>query len=210
MALILVTGFAPYHGESVNASEELIRSIQKDPPKPLSTLQDRLAFAVLPCVEASRASARQALQSELTSLLSRYDPAVCLHLGQSPACRVLTLEQRARNQFMGGPIDPVGPESLWSDCPGQDRLVAALIEQGIEAAESDDAGDYLCNHALYSSLQAANRSGRPHAAVLVHIPVLPGQQRFHTRASTLPMSISRRALVVMVRHIASALDRRGA
>ncbi len=72
------------------------------------------------------------------------------------------------------PILPAGPEALSSTLP-VDRLALRLSENGLPAVVTEDAGDYLCNHALYRSLLRERESARPRGVGFLHVPSLPEQ-----------------------------------
>jgi pyroglutamyl-peptidase len=109
---------------------------------------------------------------------------VVLHTGQACGSPALRLERRGRNQrYRFGPGDrpearipilPEGPDELLSTLPA-DRLSHRLVESGLPAVVTEDAGVYLCNHALYRSLVRESGSERPRGVGFLHVPSLPDQ-----------------------------------
>ncbi len=72
-------------------------------------------------------------------------------------------------------ILPTGPDVLPATLP-VDIVTAAIETTGLRAVPSDDAGGYLCNHALYRMLYLLNAEGSRTRAGFLHIP--PDSQTF--------------------------------
>ena len=163
---ILLTGFRPYGGERSNASQALIRALRRHPPslKQVATLN----FAILPAEPLQ-------LEAALHVLLRRHQPDDVLMFGQAPGRNRICLERVARNQFQDRPVRSGGQACYRATLPGQARTLRALHRAGIPARFSDDAGDYLCNMALYLVLEHARKTGSNTRAGFVHVPVLPRQ-----------------------------------
>lgn len=112
----------------------------------------------------------------LQATLAEVAPRVAIHFGVSRKAAGFEIETRARNVAAGvadvngrvrprGPLDPAcGPERA-ATLPAQ-AIVERLRGVGIPALPSRDAGDYICNAALWHSL--ALRSGA--RTLFVHIP----------------------------------------
>lgn len=80
--MILVTGFG--YRESTNASGILVKSLMDELPEALMPFRGALAFEVITCDETSRETEHQTLESQLSNLLKRYKPDLCIHTGQAP------------------------------------------------------------------------------------------------------------------------------
>jgi pyroglutamyl-peptidase len=202
--MILVTGFGPYQ-ESNNASGALVRSLKNELTKELAPLQGALAFEVITCDDTSRDTEHLTLEAQLIELLKRYQPSLCVHTGQAPSYNKITIEKIATNSFMREIIDPDRPAAYWSSLPGTDGLRPILEDQGIPACYSFYCGQHLCNHLLYSSLHFAEMNGGSHKAGFIHVPLLPEQvTKEHRDSPYMPLEMSRRALSVVINHVAKA------
>jgi pyroglutamyl-peptidase len=168
---ILVTGFEPFGGQSLNPSWEVACALHG------LQLQGAQVTAVqLPCVFAHALPALQ-------QALAQHRPDIVLALGQAEGrCdfsveRVAINVQDARIPDNAGaqPIDvPViagGPAAYFSTLPIK-TLVAGLKAAGFPASVSQTAGTFVCNQVFYALLarQLANRRRNaglglaPHAA----------------------------------------------
>lgn len=194
----LVTAFEPYLGP-VNATAELVASLQADWPAALADRRERVAFRVLPVDTATIAAA-------LDEALAAVRPAGLVLLGQAPGRRRVELELRAVNRLdfprpdnaghqpRGEPIEPGGPAELATSLPDPEGAVAAMAAAGVPAGTSEDAGKYLCNQVFYL---ARRRFAGP--AGFVHVPVLPGQLGAgDAPEACLDLATQRRALEVLL------------
>jgi pyroglutamyl-peptidase len=202
--MILVTGFGPYQ-ESTNASGVLVQSLKDELTKELMPLQDTLAFEVVTCEDTSRETEHLTLEAQLSELLKRYQPSLCIHTSQAPPYNKITIEKIATNSFMREIIDPNRPVAHWSTLPGTDGLRPVLEDHGIPACYSFYCGQHLCNHILYSSLHFAEKNGGSHKAGFIHVPLLPEQvTKEHRDSPYMPLEMSRKALSIVINHVARA------
>jgi pyroglutamyl-peptidase len=170
MKRVLVTGFEPFGGADINASQKLVEALASELPD-----EFELETAVLP-VEWTRAA------DELERVLDREQPELVVCFGQADGRARVEVERFALNFDEGSDeagetrtaeIGPGGPAAYRSSLP-VDEIVDALRAEGIPAAASRDAGGFLCNHVFYALMAAlAQRSGM--RGGFVHLPLLPGQ-----------------------------------
>ncbi len=204
MNMILVTGFGPYK-EDMNASGTLVQSFKDELPPELVFLQQWLTFEVITCDDSSRETEHQTLEQQLSELLKRYRPLLCIHTGQAPPYNKITIEKIATNSFMREVIDPDRPVAYWSNLPGTDDMRGILEKQSIPCGYSFYAGQHLCNHILYSSLYFADNNGHSHNSGFIHVPLLPEQVATqHCDSPCMPVEMTRKALSLIIKH-ASAL-----
>ncbi len=191
MTRVLVTGFEPFAGSTVNPSLELV-----------DALDDTVAKAHLP-VSYARAG------SELRRAVREVEPDVVVCFGQADGRTGVSIERFAHNldeasttdndaaAGSGTAIDPAGPAAYPSTLP-VDEIVSALHAEGIPAAPSRDAGGFLCNHVFYV-LMGVLASERPRAiGGFVHVPLLPEQALEHESAS-MPLETLMRAARIIIR-----------
>lgn len=169
MVRVLITGFGPFPGASVNPSAWLAEAL----PGRLSGLDGELHARVLPTEWEAVAGVVQALHETL-------QPHVMIHFGLSQSAKGFRIERSAHNRASpradaagalprGQVILPQGPGRLDSPLPAS-ALTAHLRERGIPAAPSRSAGRYLCNFLYYLSLDWASRQERAPAVLFVHMP----------------------------------------
>jgi pyroglutamyl-peptidase len=169
---ILVTGFEPFGGQSLNPSWEVARALHG------LQLQGAQVVAVqLPCVFA------QALPA-LQQALMQHTPDIVLALGQAEGRCDLSVERIAINvmdaripdnagaQPIDVPVIVGGPASYFSTLPIK-SLVAGLRASGFPASVSQTAGTFVCNQVFYA-LQHTLAGQGVHSG-FVHLPLLPEQ-----------------------------------
>ncbi|WP_090044071.1 pyroglutamyl-peptidase I [Limnohabitans sp. 2KL-27] len=179
---ILLTGFEPFGGQSINPSWEVARALQG------AVIAGAQVTAVqLPCVFA------QALPA-LQHALAQHRPDIALALGQAEGrCdfsveRVAINVQDARIPDNAGaqPIDvPVidgGPAAYFSTLPIK-SLVVGLKAAGFPASVSHTAGTFVCNQVFYALQHTL--AGLGVLSGFMHLPLLP-EQAAHWPGPTLP------------------------
>jgi pyroglutamyl-peptidase len=179
---ILVTGFEPFGGQSVNPSWEVARALHG------LVLEGAQVSAVqLPCVFA------QALPA-MHQALAQHRPDIVLALGQAEGRCDLSLERVAINvqdaripdnagqQPIDVPVIKGGPAAYFSTLPIK-SLVAGLKAAGFPASVSQTAGTFVCNQVFYG-LQHALAGQGVHSG-FIHLPLLP-EQAAHWPGPSLP------------------------
>jgi pyroglutamyl-peptidase len=169
---VLITGFGPFPGVPVNATMRLLPELARAAPKLFPDVQ--FAIEVLPTEWAAG-------PRRLQQVLAQVEPDIALHFGVSARARGFEIEQRARNACAATPdasgalpsgaaLHACGAEHLAASLPVR-HIVARLRRAGIPAYVSRDAGTYLCNAALYRSLECAKDEAAAGRRVgFVHIP----------------------------------------
>lgn len=173
---ILLTGFAPFDGDSRNPSEQAVRALADDPPPGLV-----LAAAVLP---VSYAGALPALRAAIL----RDAPDVVLATGLAGGRPHISVERVAINiddariadndgaRRIDSPVIPGGPAAYFATVPIK-AITAAIRAAGVPAVVSQSAGTFLCNHVFYNACHIA-ATARPAMRVgFLHLPFLPEQAR---------------------------------
>jgi pyroglutamyl-peptidase len=171
MPTILVTGFGPYPGAPFNPTGPLVVRLAR-------LRRPRLADAnIIPHVFPTSFSA---VDRDLPALLAQHKPDALLMFGLAPRARVLRIEWRARNAVARRP-DAAGllaprqviargePAALAMPAPAP-RLLAAVRATRLPAAQSHDAGRFLCNYLAWCAAAAAGQNGGPALAAFVHVP----------------------------------------
>ncbi|WP_347358844.1 pyroglutamyl-peptidase I [Bdellovibrio sp.] len=171
---ILITGFLPFLGESLNPSQILLERIKRD-----LSLQDQIDTLLLP---VSFQQAGALLLQRLS--LHRYEAV--LMLGQAGGRKRISLEQVALNWIETekpdedgftphrGAIAPQSEAAYFTDLP-LPQWQKLLEDSQVPAEISLSAGGYVCNHIYYQTLNAIREQGLPVQACFIHVPYLPEQ-----------------------------------
>ena len=189
---LLVTGFEPFDGQTVNPSWEAVRSL----PDRLGSR--RIVKAQLP-VEYGHAAQR------VLELAAHCQPGAIVCIGQAGGRDAITPEvvginlreaaiaDNAGTMCQGNPIDPHGPDGCFATLPVR-QMVQAMKAAGIPARLSYSAGAYVCNDVLYTL--ATHFRGTDVAVGFIHVPWLPEQG-----SPSLPLETITRGLVAALESI---------
>lgn len=169
---ILLTGFEPFGGASINPSWELARALDGQLIGGAT-----VAARLLPCVFG-------VALAELRRALEQTRPLLVVALGQAGGRSELSLERVAINlddaripdnagaQPIDEPVLVGAPAAYFSTLPIK-AMVAGLRAAGIPAAVSHTAGTFVCNHLFYGLQHQLQGSGV--RSGFMHIPLLPEQ-----------------------------------
>jgi pyroglutamyl-peptidase len=194
---LLLTGFEPFNGESVNPSAEVVRAIETDPPTGI-----QLTTMILPV--------------RFRSVAERILPALdggahdaWLGLGEAGKRAQLSVERVGINVFVDAAL-PVadrvehtiregGPDAYFARLPLHD-LAATMREAGAPSVVSNTAGTYCCNESIYTVGHHLTETGRDLLAGFIHLPYLPEQ------TTTKPVGTASMALDTQLRGIRAAIE----
>lgn len=205
---VLVTGFEPFGGDTVNASADAVGALAASWTGP-----DDLVTAVLPVTFDAVRSA----DGPLLRLLTEHAPDVAVAVGLAAGSAQVRLERVAINLMdaripdNGGaqPVDvPVvdgGPTARFATLPVK-AAAAAVRAAGIPAGVSHSAGTYVCNAGFYA-LQHALAEYPQVRSGFVHVPRTTEEVGGGEQASALvgggephlPLAALARALEIVVR-----------
>lgn len=171
MKKLLITGFDPFGGESVNPSWEAVKLLpDKIGEYELHKMQIPTVFGV---------AAQRVLQKA-----AQVNPDVILCIGQAGGRAAVTPERiginvrsariadNAGNQPQEEPIVPNGPDGLFATVPVV-KMVQAIQNAGLPGAVSNTAGAFVCNDTLYTLLH--HYAGTSVRAGFIHVPYIPEQ-----------------------------------
>ncbi len=171
---ILVTGFEPFGGETINASWEAARRLEGWGHGDHSAV-----VRLLRC-------AYDASVKELVLAIETLRPDAVLMTGQAARRGVVCVERFAHNLDAATAPDNDGvlrrgirilreaPDWLETTAPVT-AIVRASKEAGIPARASTNAGGFVCNHLYFGALDYLRRERRAIPAIFVHLPATPGQ-----------------------------------
>ena len=196
MRHILVTGFEPFGGETINPSWEVVKQLEG------MIIDDcRVVTRQLPCVFGESLTVLNAAIDEL-------NPAVVIAVGQAGGRVDITVERvginvddaRIPDNRGQQPIDvaivPGGPAAWFSSLPIK-AMVAAMREKGIPASVSQTAGTFVCNHVMYGLLHKIGENAEIKGG-FIHIPYLPEQAAAHAGAPSMAAQTVKDALEIAI------------
>ncbi|TFG32181.1 pyroglutamyl-peptidase I [Candidatus Thorarchaeota archaeon] len=198
VAKILVTGFEPFNGFTINPSEEVAKALDGKRINHHSVIG-----LVLPL------DYKNAL-GILDKSLEKHKPDYVLCCGQANRA-VITIERIAINMLsMNRPdnydntpetdvINHEGPAAYISNL-NPHNLVKILKEKEIPADVSYCAGAYGCNWLLYNVMQRIQEGTSEAQATFIHLPPLPSQaiQKDMMTLATMPLDVLINALITII------------
>ena len=173
-AKVLVTGFEPFGGETVNPSAELLALLDGE-----CIAGHRVATASLPCCFAD-------VRPALERAIERHAPVLVLAIGQAGGRARLSFERVAVNlvdariadnageQPVDEPVLAGAPQAHFTTLPVK-AMVAACSAAGVPAELSLSAGTYVCNAAFFLLMQHLATACPGVRGGFLHIPWLPTQ-----------------------------------
>lgn len=195
---ILVTGFTPFGGESVNPSWLVASRFDGR-----ELLGARIHARELP-TEFGRA------ETELTYALRKLKPGVVLMLGEAGNRSRISIERLAVNladaripdnagrQPKETPLLKNGPAAYFSTLPVT-ALRDALLAAEIPAECSLSAGSFVCNAVMYRALHVLATRATPARAGFIHLPYLPEQAVRHRHAPSMALDDQVAAIEIVLR-----------
>lgn len=169
--LILLTGFEPFGGDSLNPSWEVAQALNG-----ALVAGARVVSVCLPCrFGESLVVLRRALRV--------HRPVLVLCLGLAASRAELSLERVAINvddaripdnagqQPIDRPVVAGAPAACFCRLPIK-AIVQGLQALGLPAGVSQSAGTFVCNHVFFGLMHALRRRGQVRAGFM-HLPLLP-------------------------------------
>ena len=192
---ILVTGFDPFGGQSINPSWIAVQALDG-----LELDGHRVVAAQLPTRFG------HALRA-LDELIEAHRPVLVVCTGQAGGRAAISLERVAINvndaripdnlgaQPVDTPVVEGGPVGYFTTLPIK-AMLAAMLAEGLRAEVSQTAGTFVCNHVFYGLMHrlATDPACQGVRGGLIHVPWLPQQGH----PSMTPEQVSR-ALEVALR-----------
>lgn len=172
---ILVTGFDPFGGESVNPSYEAVR-----------LLPDVISGAELIKLEIPTVCGKST--EVVAGKIEECNPDAVISVGQAGGANAIRIERIAvnlddyripdneGNQPIDTPIYVDGPNAYFSTLPIK-PIRDAMGEKGIASEVSNSAGLFVCNHVFYSIRHLCETRYRERRIMsgFIHVPYIPEQ-----------------------------------
>ncbi len=198
---ILLTGFEPFGGDTLNASWEAVRALDG-----WRTGDVVVHGRCLPCVFGDALA-------ELDRLIDALKPQLVIAVGEAGGRADITPERVAINiddariacnagrEPIDRPVIEGGPPAYFSTLPIK-AIVRELRAAGIPASVSNSAGTFVCNHLFYGLMHrlAQRGPGGPADARggFVHVPWLPEQAKRQGEVPGVPREVTTEALRIAI------------
>lgn len=201
---ILLTGFEPFRGETINPSWETCKAVLS-----LNLNMDIVASQLPVVFDEAREKAIASCEE--------VEPDIVLHLGEAGGYTHVAVERIAINCDHAKvkdnkgivrdnqAIEPGGQDGYFSTIPVA-RIVDAITEAGIPAVISNSAGTYLCNHVLYGTLHYIKRNNLPIRAGFMHLPYLPQQAVDKPGKASMSLNLMVKAVTVALEECVSVIQ----
>lgn len=166
---VLITGFTPFDGESINPSWEIARSVQAPEGVELVRLQIPTEFGkgAQKVIEKIEEVAPDAVLS-----LGQYGGSACFNVEYVGInCRAARIPDNTGYKPWYEPVVETGDVAYKSTLPVVE-IVDALKQAKLPAVVSFSAGAYVCNDVLYSVCRYCQTSDLPIKSGFIHVPYL--------------------------------------
>lgn len=202
---ILLTGFTPFNGETLNPSWLVAQQVAK---QQASILGDVNVIPLeIPTVFHDGA---QMIIDKLTTVqpdcvisLGQYGGSACVNVEYVALnCRASSIADNNGYQPHYEPIDAQAPTAYLSTLPVV-TMVEAIQQEGIPAQVSLSAGTYVCNDVFYSVRNYCEQHQLPIISGFIHIPYLPQQVAHKPTVSSMALADSVRAMIIALRVVAN-------
>jgi pyroglutamyl-peptidase len=196
MKSVLLTGFEPFAGATLNPSEQIVNTLKA---RQIEGVE--LHTAVLPVVFTESSEL-------LRHLIKLHKPDVVICLGQAEGRREISFERVAINLddarladnagrvVLDQPIVAGGPTAHLTTLPVKE-MVAAVRAEGIAAGLSTTAGTFVCNHIFYAMQHELAETSV--VSGFIHVPLMPEQAGEFEGLPTMPLDQQVRAIEVAIR-----------
>lgn len=203
MKTVLLSGFEPFAGASLNPSEQIVGVLAKS-----GVAGVELHTAVLPVVFTESAEL-------LKHLIKLHKPNVVICLGQAEGRKEISFERVAINLddarladnagriITDQPIVPGADSARFTTLPVK-QMVAAVRAEGIAAGLSTTAGTFVCNHIFYAMQHEL--ADTQVASGFIHVPLMPEQASEFEGLATMPLVQQVKAIEIAIRVAAGLLS----
>ncbi len=185
---ILLTGFEPFGGDTLNPSGQVALSLDG------TQVGDyKITGKILPVEWITT-------KKVMESVIDEVEPVIVISLGLSSGRPELNVEKVAVNYTSNmkdnkGIVSPTlnitgdGPDAYFATVPAEE-MVEAIRSKGVPARLSLSAGAYLCNYTFYTASDYIARQGKRDEVPVgfIHIPPTP-EMAVDTNRSIASMSL---------------------
>ncbi|MBN1067754.1 pyroglutamyl-peptidase I [Clostridium botulinum] len=170
---VLITGFDPFGGESINPALEAIKKL----PNIISNAE--IIKLEIPTVF------KKSLDKIEENILA-HKPDILISIGQAGGRFGITpervainiddarIEDNEKNQPIDLKVFEDGENAYFTTLPIK-AMVKKMQEAGIPSSVSNSAGTFVCNHVMYGVLYMINKKYPNIKGGFIHVPYIPSQ-----------------------------------
>jgi pyroglutamyl-peptidase len=198
MKRVLLTGFEPFGGESINPSWETLKLLQLQHIDGAEVMTRQIPTVFHHSIQA------------LKQAVEETNPSIVICVGQAGGRSDISVERVAinvndaripdndGNQPIDTPIAENGPVAYWSTLPIK-AIVENMKRDLVPASVSHTAGTFVCNHLFYglAHLIATERPGM--RGGFIHIPYLPEQAVRYPGKPSMSLELLAKGLEICVK-----------
>lgn len=170
---VLITGFDPFGGESINPAWEAVKM-----------MRDEIAGAEIVKMQIPTVVGKSI--EKIHEKMKEINPDVVLSIGQAGGRFGVTPERVAinitdaripdneGNQPIDAPIFVDGPAAYFTNLPVK-AMVESIKDAGYPSVLSNTAGTYICNHVMYGILYYIDKEFPNVRGGFIHVPYAASQ-----------------------------------
>lgn len=170
---VLITGFDPFGGESINPALEAVKKL----PNTISNAE--IIKLEIPTVF------KKSLEKIEANILA-HKPDIIISIGQAGGRFGITpervainiddarIEDNEKNQPIDLKVFEDGENAYFTTLPIK-AMVKEMQESGIPSSVSNSAGTFVCNHVMYGVLYMINKKYPNIKGGFIHVPYIPSQ-----------------------------------
>lgn len=170
---VLITGFDPFGGESINPAWEAVKM-----------MKDKIAGAEIVKMQIPTVVGKSI--EKIHEKMKEINPDVVLSIGQAGGRFGVTPERVAinitdaripdneGNQPIDAPIFADGPAAYFTNLPVK-AMVESIKDAGYPSVLSNTAGTYICNHVMYGILYYIDKEFPNARGGFIHVPYAASQ-----------------------------------
>ncbi|MGG0289646.1 pyroglutamyl-peptidase I [Bacillus pacificus] len=197
MKTVLLTGFDPFGGESINPAWEVAKSLHEKTVGEYKIISKQVPTVFQKSIQV------------LKEYIEELNPEMIICIGQAGGRPDITIERVAinvddariadneGNQPVDVPVVEEGPAAYWSTLPMK-AIVKRLQEEGIPASVSQTAGTFVCNHLFYGLMHELEKYDKKIKGGFIHIPFLPEQASNYPGQPSMSLSTIRKGIELAV------------
>jgi len=191
---VLITGFDPFGGETINPAYEAVKAIPEIQGVDLIKVEIPTVF--------------HKSKDHLKKAMDQHKPDIIICVGQAGGRSHVTLERVAINvddaripdndgqQPIDQPVVEHGPAAYFTNLPIK-AMAKAIQDAGLPGGISNTAGTYVCNHIMYQLMhmikdQPGLRGG------FIHVPFIESQVVHRNGVSSMSLASISQALQVAI------------
>lgn len=199
MTNLLLTGFEPFGGYSVNPSQMIAIEL------------DGKEFSRIKIIGKVISLRFHNIKREIIEIIDKYEPEIILNLGQAsrPALSIekvaINLATADHSAYNCGSkprdeiLEPTGPVAYFSTLPIR-ILVQLLKENHVPCFISYSAGTFGCNQIMYHSLHHIHNKNihQETQAGFIHLPLLPEQVLKNPSTASMDYNTMRQSIELII------------